>query len=597
MADDVLRIGNASGYWGDDLTVLRRQIEGGPLDVVTMDFLAEITMSILQKQLQRDPSAGFARDFVDQMDEVLASALERGVTVISNAGGVAPRACADAILERARAKGLDPRIGIVAGDDIMDRLDAWHAEGVDLSNMDDGRDFGSVAEHVTSANAYFGAAPVVSALARGAQVVVTGRVTDTGITLAPMLHRFGWATDDWDRLASGIVASHILECGAQSTGGNFTDWQKVASFDKVGYPIVEVHEDGSFVVTKHEGSGGLVSVETVQEQLLYEMGDPHRYITPDVVADFSSVRLEADGKDRVRVWGIRGARPTEFLKVSVSYADGYKASGAVIVSGPEARAKCEAFSQILWNRCPEYEDSLTEYVGADATWGPLSPTHDASEIYLRFGARDHDRSKLDVFSKMLPALILSGPPGVAVTGGRPRITDVVAYWPMLVPRDRCQASVAVIGAGDEVQETVDFTGPTGPGVCEGTATDIAEAPSPSGETVTVPLRRLARGRSGDKGDTCNIGLIARDPSIYGWMRDTITAAWVKERFTGIAKGDVERFEVANLNALNFLLHEALGGGGTLALKIDAQGKTLSHALLSCEVTVDRALLDRAEAAA
>lgn len=597
MSDDVLRIGNASGYWGDDLTVLRRQIEGGPLDVVTLDFLAEITMSILQKQLQRDPSAGFARDFVSQVDEVLASALAKNVVVISNAGGVAPRACADAIVERAQAQGLDPRVGIVAGDDLMDQLKGWHAEGVDLSNMDDGRDFGAIADHVTSANAYFGAAPVVRALEMGAQIVVTGRVTDTGITLAPMLHRFGWARDDWDKLASGIVASHILECGAQSTGGNFTDWRQVASFHEIGYPIVEVHPDGSFVVTKHEGTGGMVSVETVQEQLLYEMGDPHRYITPDVVADFSSIRLQADGKDRVRVSGIKGAPPTEFLKVSVSYADGYKASGAVIVSGPEARAKCEAFGEILWKRCPDYEDSLTEFVGADATWGPLSPTHDASEIYLRFGARDHDRAKLDVFSKMLPALILSGPPGVAVTGGRPRITDVVAYWPMLVPRDRCQAEVGVIGGGAEASDTIAFTGPTGPGVCDGESTAIEDGPAPTGETVTVPLRRLARGRSGDKGDTCNIGLIARHPALYGWMRDTITAAWVKERFTGIAKGDVERFEVANLSALNFLLHEALGGGGTLALKIDAQGKTLSHALLSCEVTVDRALVDLVEGAA
>ena len=594
MSERVLRIGNASGYWGDDLTVLRRQIEGGPLDFVSLDFLAEITMSILQKQRDRDPSAGFARDFVDQMDEVMASALERGVVVISNAGGVAPGACADAILERVRARGLDPRIGVVAGDDLLDRLPRWHEEGVDLSNMDDGRAFDTVADRVSSANAYFGAAPVVRALEMGAEMIVTGRVTDTGITLAPMIQRFGWATDDWDRLAAGIVAGHVLECGAQSTGGNFTDWRRVPDFDRIGYPICEMHEDGSFVLTKHEGTGGMVSVETIKEQLLYEMGDPHRYITPDVVVDFSSIRLESDGPDRVRVWGVKGAAPTEFLKVSVSHSEGYKASGAVIVSGPEARAKCEAFADILWNRVPRYEQTLTEYVGADATWGPLSPGAEANEIYLRFGARDHDAAKLKEFSKMLPALILSGPPGVAVTGGRPRVQEVVAYWPMLVPRERCTAEVTVVSGSGEESAEVTFTGPTGPGACEGTDTAIAEAPAPSGETVTVPLRRVAHGRSGDKGDTCNIGVIARHPALYGWMRDTLTAAWVKERFTGIAHGDVERFEVPNLDALNFLLHESLGGGGTLALKIDAQGKTLSHALLSCEVEVDRALLDLVE---
>jgi len=594
MSERVLRIGNASGYWGDDLTVLRRQIEGGPLDFVTLDFLAEITMSILQKQRDRDPSAGYARDFVDQMDEVMAAALERDVVVISNAGGVAPRACADAILERVRARGLDPRIGVVAGDDLLDRLPGWHEEGVDLSNMDDGRSFDTIVGRVSSANAYFGAAPVVRALEMGAQMIVTGRVTDTGITLAPMIQRLGWAADDWDRLAAGIVAGHILECGAQSTGGNFTDWRRVGDFHRIGYPICEMHEDGSFVLTKHEGTGGMVSVETIKEQLLYEMGDPHRYLTPDVVVDFSSIRLESDGPDRVRVWGVRGAPPTEFLKVSVSYSDGHKASGAVIVSGPEARDKCEAFADILWKRLPEYEESLTEYVGADATWGPLSPSADANEIYLRFGARDHDAAKLGEFSKMLPALILSGPPGVAVTGGRPRVQGVVAYWPLLVPRERCTAQVTVVAGSGEESVEVGFTGPTGPGACEGTAATLTEAPAPSGETVTVPLRRVAHGRSGDKGDTCNIGVIARHPALYGWMRDTLTAEWVKERFTGIAHGDVERFEVPNLDALNFLLHESLGGGGTLALKIDAQGKTLSHALLGCEVEIDRALLDLVE---
>ena len=594
MADSMLRIANASGYWGDDLTVLRRQIERGPVDVVTLDFLAEITMSILQKQRERDPRMGYARDFVDQMDEVIELALERGVRVISNAGGVAPRLCGEAISERARARGLQPRVGVVEGDDVLDRLGAWHAEGVDLSNMDDGRPFDAVAERVTSANAYFGAAPVVRALERGAQVVVTGRVTDTGITLAPMIERFGWASDDWDRLAAGIVAGHILECGAQSTGGNFSDWREVPSFHEIGYPIVEVHEDGSFVVTKHEGTGGLVSVRTVKEQLVYEMGDPHRYITPDVVADFSSIRLESDGPDRVRVWGIRGAPPTRFLKISASHVAGYKASGAVIVCGPEARAKSEAFSEILWKRLPEYEAHLTEYVGADACWGPLSPSREANEIYLRFGARDGDRSKLEAFSKMLPALILSGPPGVAVTGGRPRIQEVVAYWPMLVPRERFVARVSILGE-DPVDE-IRFEGPTGPGFVapQGDATPSIPSPAATGQTVRVPLSRLAHGRSGDKGDTCNIGVIARHPAVYPWLVEHLGADFVRRRFEGITHGEVERFEVPNLLALNFLLHETLGGGGTLSLHLDAQGKTLSHALLATEFEVDRALLDLVE---
>jgi Acyclic terpene utilisation family protein AtuA len=594
VSDPIIRIANASGYWGDDLTALRRQLEGGPLDVVTLDFLAEITMSILQKQKDRDPEAGFARDFVEQLDDVMQLALERGVVVISNAGGVAPRRCAEVIRERAQNRGLDPRVGIVAGDDVMAELDAWHEQGIDLSNMDDGRSFAEIRERVTSANCYFGANPVVRALERDAQFIVTGRVTDTGITLAPMMHRFGWAPTDYDQLASGIIAGHILECGAQSTGGNFTDWRDVPSFHEVGYPICEMSADGSFVITKHPETGGMVAKDSIAEQLVYEMGDPRSYITPDVVVDFSSIRFESDGPDRVRVWGVRGAAPTPLLKVSVSYEDGYKASGAVIICGPEAREKSEAFADIFWKRVPEYEDSLTEYVGADATWGSVAPSREANEIYLRFGARDHDRAKLDPFSKMLPALILSGPPGVAVTGGRPRVQQVVAYWPMLVPRELCAAEVDVLGGDDNGTESLRFEGETGPSAFDELSPTPEASPVPlSGEMVRVPLREVAHGRSGDKGDTCNVGILARHEAIYPWLVETLTVERVADHFSEVVRGKVERFEVPNLRALNFLLHESLGGGGTLSLHLDAQGKTYSHALLSMEVDVDRVLLDLA----
>lgn len=595
---DVLRIGNASGYWGDDLSALRRQLKGGPIDVITMDFLAEITMSILQKQLARNPAAGYARDFVDQMREVMAVALEKNVTIISNAGGVRPENCLRALREIAGEQSLDPRIGIIGGDDILGQLDNWAQEGVDLSNMDDGRPFSEIAGSVSSANAYFGAAPVVRALELGAQIIVTGRVTDTGITVAPMMQRFGWSVDDHDQIAAGIIAGHILECGAQSTGGNFTDYERVESFDEIGYPICEMHADGSFVITKHEGSGGLVSVSTVKEQLLYEMGDPKRYLTPDVIADFSSIQLESDGPNRVRIWGIRGSAPTDLLKVSMSYDDGFKASGGVIVCGPNARKKCETFGDILWNRLPEYEAKLSEHVGADATWGPLAPSDEANEIFLRFGVRDHDRDKVAAFSKMLPALILSGPPGVAVTGGRPAIQNVVAYWPTLIPRDLCTARVHVSGGqGEEHREELSFTGPTqeDPTRAEGADTD-APTLELAGTTERVPLSRIAHGRSGDKGDTCNIGIIARHPAIYPYLAQELSADFVKRKFDGLCHGKVERFEVPNLHALNFLLHESLGGGGTLSLHIDAQGKTYSHALLATEMDIDRHMLELAEKA-
>ncbi|MEM7326596.1 MAG: acyclic terpene utilization AtuA family protein, partial [Actinomycetota bacterium] len=354
---------------------------------------------------------------------------------------------------------------------------------------------------------------------------------------------------------------------------------------------VEMSEDGSFVVTKHDGTGGLINVATVTEQLVYEMGDPGAYLTPDVVVDFGSIQLEQVGPDRVRVSGIRGAAPTDLLKVSLSYSDGYKSSGGVVVCGPDASAKAEAFGEILWKRLPEYEATLTEAVGASATWGPLSPSQEANEVIARFGVRDQDRSKIQEFSKMVPAMVLSGPPGVGVFGGRPPVQDVVAYWPCLIPRDLCQAEVTVIGGGDRVEATVPFEGQTGIGRVESAdSSDNREvATTLSGETVTVKLAALAHGRSGDKGDTCNIGVIARHPDLYPWLVEHLTAKRVQEAFTGIAFGDVERFEVPNIDAVNFLLHECLGGGGTLSLHIDAQGKTYSHALLNIDVEIDRAL--------
>src|SRR5258708_6894905 len=305
MADSI-RIASAGGYWGDDLAQFRRQVEMGPVDFVTLDFLAEITMSILQKQRARDPQAGYARDFVAQVDETLDALMARGTRVITNAGGVNPAACRDALIAMAAKRGVALSVAAVVGDDLMERLDELNAAGASLDNMEDGTAFPTVRARVSSANAYYGAWPVVDALAGGAQVVVTGRCTDTGITLAPMIHAFGWASDDWDRLAAGIVAGHIVECGAQSTGGNFTDWRRVPHYESIGYPLLEVSPDGSFVVTKHPDTGGAVTVRTVKEQLVYEMGDPRGYITPDVVADFATIRLEQVGRDRRLVWGVRG---------------------------------------------------------------------------------------------------------------------------------------------------------------------------------------------------------------------------------------------------------------------------------------------------
>src|SRR5918911_2104173 len=345
-----VRIASGQGFWGDQLDAPVRQVEGGPIDYLMLDYLAEVTMSIMQKQRARDPRAGYARDFVPLMREILPDCVERGIKVTANAGGVNPRACAEAVRDAARELGLAGRLklGIVTGDDIMPRLDELLTRGVELRNMDTGAPLSSVRERVQSANAYLGAQPIVEALGRGAQVVITGRATDTGLTLAPLIYEFGWGETDWDKLAAGTVAGHIIECGAQASGGNCQyEWQSIPDLANVGFPIVEASADGSFVVTKHEGTGGRVNVPSVKEQLVYEMGDPHEYITPDCVADFTTIRLEDTGRDRVRVYGVSGRPATEFLKVSISYTAGFKAVGTLVYAWPDAYAKARAADQIL----------------------------------------------------------------------------------------------------------------------------------------------------------------------------------------------------------------------------------------------------------
>jgi hypothetical protein len=591
----MIRIGNAGGYWGDDPGALRRQLTGGPLDYVTLDYLAEVTMSILQAQRARNSELGYAGDFLAQMRECLPLLVERGVTVITNAGGINPLGLGRRIQALARELGLAVTVGVVDGDDILPRLDALAAGGDPLANMETGAPLAPVRARVTAANVYLGAEPVVRALQAGCQVIVTGRVTDTGITLAPMIHAFGWAADDWDRLAAGVVAGHIIECGAQASGGNFTDWRTVPGLARVGYPIIEMNEDGSFVVTKHRGTGGLVSTATVKEQLVYEMGDPRAYISPDAVARFDTIELAPAGRDRVRVSGVRGAPRPERFKVSMAYDDGWKAAGTVLISGPEAVAKAQAAAAIFWRRLGQrYAATHTSVVGSGSIWPASLDRCEPDEVLLRLAVRDPDRAKVEAFGVLLPALILSGPSGMAVTGGRPKPTPVVAYWPALIRRRSVAARVVVLAAGgSETAQTIAFTDAAPGG---------AQAPAPAGRrprvrawpgrTRRVKLRALAHARSGDKGDTCNIGVIARSEAIYDWLRESLTAAVVRRFFRGIVKGKVVRHEVPNLLALNFLLEKALGGGGTVSLLLDPQGKTLSQALLEMEVEAPARIVPR-----
>jgi hypothetical protein len=451
-----IRIAAGQGFWGDLPDAPVRQVEGGPIDYLMLDYLAEVTMSIMQKQKARDPNAGYARDFIPLMKRILPACVERGIKVTANAGGVNVRGCANAVIEVARELGLGGkvRIGIVTGDDIMPRIDELLSRGIELRNMDTGEPLSTVRGSIQSANVYLGAAPLVEALKRGAQIVITGRATDTGLTLAPLIHEFGWAADDWNRLAAGTIAGHIIECGAQCSGGNCQyEWRSIPDLVNVGFPIAEGFPDGTFVITKHEGTGGRVNIPSVKEQLVYEMGDPHEYITPDVVADFTTIHLQDDGRDRVRVFGIEGRPATEFLKVSISYSAGYKAVGTLVYAWPDAFDKARAADRILRERLDRlglrFDHTLTEFVGANATHGPLAgePRADAPEVQLRVGVRGQDRAAIERFTKEIAPLILTGPPAVTgFAGGRPKVEEIVAYWPALIPKKEIEPEVEVLDA-------------------------------------------------------------------------------------------------------------------------------------------------------
>jgi hypothetical protein len=441
------------GFWGDELEAPVRQVEGGPIDYLVLDYLAEVTMSILRKQRSKDPAAGYARDFVALMERIFPACVSRDIRVVSNAGGVNPEGCAQALVEagrRAGAAGM-ATVALVTGDDLMDRLEQLIEEGHDLRHMESGRPLADVLDRVQSANVYLGGAPIVDALARGAGVVLTGRAVDAALTYAPLVHELGWSFDDYDRLAAGVVAGHLNECGAQSTGGNCSaEWWTIPDLAGVGFPIVEAESDGTFVLTKHEGTGGVVNRASVTEQLVYEIGDPSAYMGPDVIADFTTVELEDLGGDRVRVRGATGRPPPPELKVSVAYSAGWKSAGTLTYAWPDAAAKARAASRVLLERLDRlglrFAETHVELVGWDSTHGALAgePPADIPEIQLRVAVRADERPPVERFTREIAPLVLTGPP--SVTGyatGRPRVDEIVAFWPASIDRAAVEPHVRV----------------------------------------------------------------------------------------------------------------------------------------------------------
>ncbi len=442
----MIRIANGQGFWGDWLEAPVRLVEQGPIDYLILDYLAEITMSILQKQKLENPDFGYARDFPPLIGRLAKRLAERHIQVVANAGGVNPVACAKAVL--AAAPGL--KVAVVHGDDVFSRLDEFLAKGYEMRDMDTGRPIREIRGQIQSANAYIGAFPLAEALATGAHVVIAGRSTDTGLALAPMIHRFHWGPEDWDKLAAGTIAGHIVECGAQCTGGNSqVDWRNIPDMANVGYPIIEAEPDGAFCITKHPGTGGRVNSDIVKEQLLYELGDPKRYITPDCIADFTTIRIEDVGPERVRLSGIRGSERPPTLKLSISYSSGWKAIGTLVYSWPQALEKAQAADMIVRERLQalglSFEEIYTEFFGVNACHGPAAaPPGDPPEVQIRMGVRGQDRKDVDRFTRELIPLVLNGPPGATGFGeGRPLVREVVAYWSALIPREEIQTRVEV----------------------------------------------------------------------------------------------------------------------------------------------------------
>ncbi|MCR9132817.1 MAG: DUF1446 domain-containing protein [bacterium] len=449
---DSIRIASGQGFWGDLPNAPVNQVKQGPIDYLVMDYLAEVTMSIMQKQKLRNPEWGYARDFVHVIEQILPEIENDGIKVISNAGGVNPHACKDEILKIAKAKGVkNLKVAVVAGDNILPNIDQLIDDGHTLNNMESGEPISTVKENLLSANVYFGCKAVVEALEQGANVIITGRVTDTGLTLAPMIYEFGWEYSDYDKMAIGTIAGHIIECGAQVSGGNFTDWKKVEDFTNIGFPIIEAKADGTFYVTKHEGTGGLVNQMTVKEQLMYEIGNPAEYITPDVIADFTTVHLEDAGENRVKVTGIKGKPDTPTYKISASYTDGFKLSATLVYCWPDALKKAQKGAEILQKRAEalnlEIDEFHSEYVGYNGTTEkPVeqSNSQDFDEIQMRVSICGKNKEHINRFGMEIAPLILTGPSGVTgFAGGRPKASEIVAYWPALLDKKAVQPTVEV----------------------------------------------------------------------------------------------------------------------------------------------------------
>ncbi|MFZ5508552.1 MAG: acyclic terpene utilization AtuA family protein [Pseudomonadota bacterium] len=583
-SDKIVRIGCASGFWGDSSIAAAQLVERGGIDYLVFDYLAELTMAILASARRRKPELGYATDFVDvAMRSVLPEVARRGIKVVANAGGINPAGCAEALARLAKDMGVALKIAVVEGDDVSGMIPSLRE--ADQRDMFTGA---PLPEPILSANAYLGALPVARALSMGADVVITGRCVDSAVTLGPLMHEFGWGAGDYDLLAAGSLAGHIIECGCQATGGLHTDWERVPDWANIGYPIVECHRDGRFVVTKPEATGGLVTAAGVAEQLLYEIGDPAAYVLPDVVCDFRAVRVEQVGENRVEVSGARGLPPTDRYKVSATYMDGYRSAGTLVIIGIDAAAKARRTGEAIIERTramfarlglPDYSATRVEAIGAEDIYGPHARTSQVREVTMRVVVNHPMKEALEIFAREIAPAGTSWAPGTTAPGFvRPSPSPLIKQFAFTLPKDRVDIRVTLDGHSERVRV------PTEGGYRPRSELE-AEVPPPGGPTVTVPLVKLAYCRSGDKGDLSNIGVIARREEYFPILLAQLTPAAVKAWFAHLVKGDVKRYVLPGIHACNFVLAEALDGGGSASMRLDPLGKGMGQMLLDMPVPV------------
>ncbi|HEX6024652.1 MAG TPA: acyclic terpene utilization AtuA family protein [Solirubrobacter sp.] len=580
-----VRIANFSGFYGDRLAAPKEMLDAGPIDFLTGDYLAELTMMILWKGRRKDPTAGYAKTFLGQMEYVLGDAIDRGVRIVSDAGGLNPAGLAEKLRELADRLGIKAKIAHIEGDDLIDRLGSLQRDGVLLRHLDTGRPLSELDVEPMTANAYLGSWGIVEALGRGADVVVCPRVTDAALTVGPAAWWHGWRRDDWDQLAAAVVAGHVIECGAQATGGNYAFFDELGDLRSPGFPIAEIAGDGSTVVTKHESHGGAVTVGTVTAQLLYEIAGP-RYVTPDVVARFDTIALSQDGPDRVRIDGVRGEPSPPETKVCINYSGGFRNSMTFVIAGLDVELKAQMTTDALLAKLGGADRFETFDVQLISSGAEDPATNEQAFNYLRVTVKDRDRFKVGrAFSGACIELGLSGYPGYFTTTTPQPETEYAVYWPTLVPADVVD-EVVVAPDGERIPI---------PQVRGGSAAPVEPVPGPSGSapggpTRRLPLGRVAGARSGDKGGNANCGVWARSDAGYLWLAEFLTVERLRELLPEARPLEIHRYEFPNLRALNFVLHGFLGEGVMSATRMDPQAKSLGEYLRAKVVDVPDGVL-------